>query len=123
MTTGPSDASMEQQTSLLVVQAGLTRSDSPEALGLLTVQIYNASNPRNRSRTPPQVGFRPVFLKARGLIKENIGGHRALALGHQFSQFPDAGATARAARMKHHHQSRPRRIPSERSLARPKRRG
>jgi|SRR5437773_2227751 len=119
MTTRPSDASLEQQASVLVIQAGLSRSDSPESPGLAAVQIDDARNPRYGSRTPPQVGFRPAFLKTRGLIKENRGGHQVLALGHQLSQFPEAGATARAARMEHHHQRRPSGIPSERSLARP----
>jgi hypothetical protein len=98
---------MEEQATLLVVQAGLSGSDSTESLGFPAVQINDARNPRNRSRTPPQISFRPVFLKARGLIKENVGGHRALTPGHQLGEFSNAGATARAARMQHHHQSRP----------------
>src|SRR5437773_12359363 len=107
MTTRPSDASLEQQASVLVIQAGLSRSVSPESPGLAAVQIDLARNPRYGSRTPPQVGFRPAFLKTRGLIKDNRDGHEAFDLDHELHHFPDPRPTAPPADLDDHHQRRP----------------
>ena len=123
MAASRSDAALESQNALAVVDQHLARGGRSEALGQHTAGIPDDMQVAVGDRAVPEVRLRPVDSDLRRLNEHDLELEPVSFAECQAGQLGQAGPRAGATRMQEHQQRRLRRIPRERNLVRPVLRG